>query len=73
MYLGGNGLYWIISVDPTRPHVIELRRWGGTGTWVAGPGVDKEAGWEADELGEVIPGLLAKARPNSDGSGRPRG
>jgi N,N-dimethylformamidase len=38
MYLGGNGLYWIISVDPTRPHVIELRRWGGTGTWVAGPG-----------------------------------
>ena len=42
-------------------------------TWVAGPGVDKEAGWEADELGEVIPGLLAKARPNSDGSGRPRG
>jgi NAD(P)-dependent dehydrogenase (short-subunit alcohol dehydrogenase family) len=42
-------------------------------TWVAGPGVEKEARWEADELGDVIPGLLAKARPNSDGSGRPRG
>jgi N,N-dimethylformamidase len=38
MYMGGNGLYWVISVDPARPHVIELRRWGGTGTWLAGPG-----------------------------------
>ncbi|MDA4136737.1 MAG: hypothetical protein OK449_07065, partial [Thaumarchaeota archaeon] len=38
MYMGGNGLYWVISVDPARPHVIELRRWGGTGTWVAGAG-----------------------------------
>lgn len=38
MYLGGNGLYWVITVDPTRPHIVELRRWGGTGTWVADPG-----------------------------------
>ncbi|MYB43358.1 MAG: LamG domain-containing protein [Acidimicrobiia bacterium] len=33
MYLGGNGLYWITSVDPDRPHVIEVRRWNGTGSW----------------------------------------
>lgn len=33
MYLGGNGLYWITSVDPARPHVIEVRRWNGTGSW----------------------------------------
>jgi len=42
-------------------------------TWVAGPGVEQEARWAADELGAVIPELLAKARPNSDGAGRPRG
>ena len=41
-------------------------------TWMAGPGVEQEARWAADELGAVIPELLAKARPNSDGSGRPR-
>ena len=33
MYLGGNGLYWITSVDPERPHIIEVRRWNGTGSW----------------------------------------
>ncbi|MCY4371136.1 MAG: LamG domain-containing protein [bacterium] len=33
MYLGGNGLYWITSIDPERPHVIEVRRWNGTGSW----------------------------------------
>lgn len=33
MYLGGNGLYWVTSVDPGRPHVIEVRRWNGTGSW----------------------------------------
>ncbi len=33
MYMGGNGLYWITSVDPERPHVIEVRRWNGTGSW----------------------------------------
>ena len=41
-------------------------------TWVAGPGVSREARWDPAELGEVIPGLLAEARPNSDGSGKPR-
>jgi N,N-dimethylformamidase len=38
MYLGGNGFYWVTSVDPERPHLIELRRWGGTGAWKAEPG-----------------------------------
>jgi N,N-dimethylformamidase len=28
MYLGGNGFYWVTSVDPLRPHVIEIRRVG---------------------------------------------
>jgi NAD(P)-dependent dehydrogenase (short-subunit alcohol dehydrogenase family) len=41
-------------------------------TWMAGPGVEIEARWATEELGSVIPGLLAKARPNSDGSGGPR-
>src|SRR5262249_2115542 len=26
MYLGGNGLYWVASLDPDRPHVMEVRR-----------------------------------------------
>jgi N,N-dimethylformamidase len=39
MYLGGNGFYWVTSIDPRRPHVIELRR-GTTGTraWESQPG-----------------------------------
>ena len=38
MYLGGNGFYWVTSVDPERPHIIEVRRWRGSQTWEAGPG-----------------------------------
>ena len=39
MYLGGNGFYWVTSIDALRPHVIELRR-GTTGTraWESLPG-----------------------------------
>ncbi|MCA1647382.1 MAG: LamG domain-containing protein [Chloroflexi bacterium] len=39
MYLGGNGFYWVTSLDPRRPHLIELRR-GTTGTraWESLPG-----------------------------------
>ncbi|HET6818732.1 MAG TPA: SDR family oxidoreductase [Mycobacteriales bacterium] len=37
--------------------------------WVAGPAEDKGARWEAGELGEVIPRLVAEARANSDTSG----
>jgi N,N-dimethylformamidase len=28
MYLGGNGLFGVVSVDPARPHLVEVRRWG---------------------------------------------
>jgi len=38
--------------------------------WVAGPGADKDDRWEAAELGDVIPGLVAKAAPNANMLGR---
>lgn len=39
MYLGGNGFYWVTSVDPARPHVIEVRRGvAGTRAWNSAPG-----------------------------------
>ena len=38
MYLGGNGFYWVTSQSPEEPHIIEVRRWGGTRTWSASPG-----------------------------------
>lgn len=38
MYLGGNGFYWVTSVDPARPHLIEVRRNAGTRIWQAAPG-----------------------------------
>jgi NAD(P)-dependent dehydrogenase (short-subunit alcohol dehydrogenase family) len=38
--------------------------------WVAGPADDKGARWDAGELGEVIPRLVAGARANSDTSGQ---
>jgi N,N-dimethylformamidase len=39
MYLGGNGFYWVTSVDPERPHLIELRRGvSGTRSWESLPG-----------------------------------
>jgi N,N-dimethylformamidase len=30
MYLGGNGFYWVTSVELHRRHAIEVRKWGGT-------------------------------------------
>ena len=38
MYLGGNGFYWITSMDPEERHTIEVRRRDGTETWEAAPG-----------------------------------
>lgn len=38
MYMGGNGLYWVTSFDPMRPHVVEVRRWHGSGAYEAEPG-----------------------------------
>lgn len=38
-YLGGNGFYWVTSVDPERPHIIEVRRGlAGTRAWDSAPG-----------------------------------
>ena len=36
--MAGNGLYWPTSIDPERPHLIEVRRRGGTATNQAEPG-----------------------------------
>jgi N,N-dimethylformamidase len=39
MYLGGNGFYWVTSVDPERPHMVEVRRgYAGTRIWESAPG-----------------------------------
>jgi N,N-dimethylformamidase len=39
MYLGGNGFYWVTSVDPNKPHLIELRRgMSGSRDWSSAPG-----------------------------------
>jgi len=39
MYLGGNGFYWVTSLDPERPHLLEMRRSeSGVRTWQADPG-----------------------------------
>jgi N,N-dimethylformamidase len=29
MYLGGNGFYWVTSIYPSRPHLVEVRKWAG--------------------------------------------
>jgi len=38
MYLGGNGFYWVTSMDLEQRHTIETRRQGGTQIWEAAPG-----------------------------------
>jgi N,N-dimethylformamidase len=39
MYLGGNGFYWKIALDPERDGVVEIRRAeGGIRAWAAEPG-----------------------------------
>jgi N,N-dimethylformamidase len=38
-YLGGNGFYWKIALNPEKPGVIEIRRGeGGIRAWAADPG-----------------------------------
>jgi N,N-dimethylformamidase len=43
IYLGGNGFYWVTAVAEDEPDVIEIRRYGGTGTWQGEPGEDRLA------------------------------
>ena len=39
MYLGGNGFYWVTTIDPERPHLAEVRRGiNGTRAWSSRPG-----------------------------------
>ncbi len=39
MYLGGNGFYWVTSIDPEKAHVVEVRRGiAGTRAWESPPG-----------------------------------
>jgi N,N-dimethylformamidase beta subunit-like, C-terminal len=39
MYLGGNGFYWVTSIDPERPYLAEVRRGvNGTRAWSSRPG-----------------------------------
>jgi NAD(P)-dependent dehydrogenase (short-subunit alcohol dehydrogenase family) len=45
-------------------------RIGVAESWRLGPEAVSDGGWEAAELGSVIPGLVAKAAPNVDMTGR---
>lgn len=48
MYLSGNGLYWVTSLEQTEKHTIEIRRCGAsTRTWEAAPGE-----WHLSTTGE---------------------
>ncbi|HEY1370748.1 MAG TPA: N,N-dimethylformamidase beta subunit family domain-containing protein [Gaiellaceae bacterium] len=39
IYLGGNGFYWVTSLFPDKPHMLEVRRGhAGTGVWRSDPG-----------------------------------
>lgn len=38
MYLGGNGFYWVTSIDTERQHTIEVRRTAGIRAWQPEPG-----------------------------------
>ena len=43
LYLGGNGLYWVTSVHPDKPHLLEVRRCAGSQTSAAEPGEERHA------------------------------
>ena len=45
-------------------------RIGVAESWRLGPEAAKDGGWDAAELGSVIPGLVAKAAPNVDMTGQ---
>jgi N,N-dimethylformamidase len=41
LYMGGNGLYWVTSVHPAKPHLLEVRRRGGSQTSSAPAGEER--------------------------------
>lgn len=41
-------------------------------TWVKGPAVEKQGRWRSEEVGDALPGLVARARNNSGIDGRTR-
>ena len=67
---------WLASPEAAditgRVFTVKAGRISVAETWVSGPAVEKHQRWDPTELGEVVPGLVATARPNSDGSGAPR-
>jgi len=38
MYMGANGMYWVISYHPDDPNIIETRKGDGSQGWKAAPG-----------------------------------
>lgn len=38
MYLGGNSLFAVTTIDPARPHTVEVRRWGAPWPYEMPPG-----------------------------------
>ncbi len=47
MYLGANGFYWVTSIDPERPHIMEVRRGQAgamVGTYNSGEGYHSTTG-----------------------------
>ena len=38
MYLGGNSLFGVTSIDPAKPHTVEVRRWGAPWPFEMPPG-----------------------------------
>jgi NAD(P)-dependent dehydrogenase (short-subunit alcohol dehydrogenase family) len=67
---------WLASAEAAgitgRVFNVKAGRISVAETWVAGPAVEKNERWDPAALGAVIPDLVARARPNSDGTGEPR-
>ncbi len=57
MYLGGNGLYWVASLDPERPYIMEVRK-SGDGDF--GPGSLLEPGAMQHSTTLEVGGLWAR-------------
>ena len=64
LYLGGNGLLWVTTIDAERPHLLEVRKWDEGETeevWPAPPGE-----WQHSTSPEVGGLWSRRGRPPSD-------